>query len=98
MVRLRADEDRPRLETADDVQAGRVAEIGEWVAAAVEDGVHVRDGVDAVAAGAVRGLADRVDALIADPARFHERLLHREPVRESRPDLVRAPERNAFPV
>jgi hypothetical protein len=69
VVGLRADDDRSSVNLKDDVVTGRFAEPPEQVLIAVELRFHVRDRVDAVAAGAATGrLADALDALIADPS------------------------------
>src|SRR5262249_51694797 len=97
MIRLRVDDQWPRLKLANDIETGRVAVIHQRVALAVKEGVHIRNRVDAIATGpGSGGFTDAVDALVADPARFHERLLDLKPVEQSRPHLIRTPNRNAF--
>src|SRR5262249_15070254 len=60
----------------DDVLAGLVAEPAEGIIAAIELGIHVGHGVNAVRAIAVaRRFADGVDALITDSAALEEFLL-----------------------
>jgi len=69
MIRLRVDDQGSRLKLANNVHTGRVAEVYQRVALAVEEGVHVRDRVDAIAAGAGQGgFTDAVDALVTHPA------------------------------
>src|SRR5262245_16254122 len=77
VIRVRLDDDGPRLNLANDVPAGRLAEVRERVPVAGVLRVHVRDRVNAIAPVSVpRGLADGVDALVADLPRIHEPLLH----------------------
>src|SRR5262249_4532035 len=78
-LRLLGDEEIPLEQLPDDEAAAGLAEPAQPVVVPLELRVHVGDGVDAVAPGAVGPLAERVDALVADPAALHERLLEQEP-------------------
>src|SRR6516225_10184669 len=99
MLRFRTDDDGSRVKLANDVQTGRVAEVGQWIAVAAELRVHIRDRVDAVAPIPSAGsFANAVDALVADLPRFHERLLDLEAVEQSWPDFIGSPNRDAFVV
>src|SRR5262249_50959693 len=90
-VRFSTDEQAPLEQLPDDEFAAGLAESEQPVVIALELRVHVGDGVDAIAPAAVRSLADRVDALIADPAALHELLLEQEPAVKTGANLVWSP-------
>jgi hypothetical protein len=82
----------------DDEAATGFAKLGQPVIGAGKLGVHVGDGVDAVAPAPVRAGAAGVDALVADPAALHKFLLHQEPAVQLGVQLVRAPHGDVFAV
>src|SRR5262245_20987335 len=93
------DQDGLFANLANDVAAGRFAEVRERVASAVENRIHVRHGMNAVTASAVsRCFADSVNALVTYLARFHELLLDQETPIKPMPGFVRSPHGHALLV
>ena len=66
-------------QSVDNLTTSRMAEKKDWICAAVEERIHVGNGVDATGRiSAVRRFTDCVGRLIADLAAFHELFLNQE--------------------